>query len=79
LVELLIEHGPNLRLPHSGAMGEGLFELRPRARSGVGRAFCCFLVGKRVVVVHAFVKKTQQTPDKELKLARNRVKELLNG
>lgn len=31
------------------------------------------------VIVHAFVKKTQQTPDKELKLARKRAKELLNG
>ncbi len=38
----------------------------------------CFLVGKRVVVVHAFVKKTQQTPDQDLKLARKRVKELRN-
>ncbi|MDH5330571.1 MAG: type II toxin-antitoxin system RelE/ParE family toxin [Aquincola sp.] len=78
LVELLIEYGPNLRLPHSRAMGDGLFELRPRGRSGIGRAFYCFLVGKRVVVVHAFVKKTQQTPDKELRLARKRMKELTN-
>jgi phage-related protein len=76
LVELLMEHGPNLRLPHSRALGDGLFELRPRGRSGIGRAFYCFLLGKRVVVVHAFIKKTQQTPDKELKVARNRVKEL---
>ena len=30
LLELLTEHGPNLRLPHSRAMGDGLFELRPR-------------------------------------------------
>jgi phage-related protein len=36
------------------------------------------MVGKRVVVVHAFVKKTQQTPDQDLKLARKRVKELRN-
>lgn len=79
LVELLAEYGPNLRLPHSRAMGEGLFELRPRGRSGIGRAFYCFLIGKRVVVVHAFVKKTQQTPDKELKLARKRMKELDHG
>ena len=69
-------HGPNLRLPHSRALGDGLFELRPRGRSGIRRAFYCFLLGKRVVVVHAFIKKTQQTPDKELKVARNRVKEL---
>jgi phage-related protein len=36
-------------------------------------------VGKRVVVLHAFVKKTQQTPDRELKLARKRATEVLNG
>jgi len=29
-----------------------------------------------VVVVHAFIKKTQQTPDKGLKIARKRVKEM---
>jgi phage-related protein len=79
LVELLIEHGPQLRLPHSRALGQGLFELRPRGRSGIGRAFYCFLIGQRVIVVHAFVKKTQQTPDKELKLARKRMKELDDG
>jgi phage-related protein len=79
LVELLMEHGPSLRLPHSRAFGEGLFELRPKGRSGIGRAMYCFLLGKRVVVLHAFIKKTQQTPDRELKLARKRMKELLNG
>ena len=78
LLELLMDHGPNLRLPHSRSLGDGLFELRPRGRSGIGRAMYCFLVGKRVVVVHAFVKKTQQTPDHDLKLARKRVKELRN-
>lgn len=78
LVELLSEHGPGLGMPHSRALGAGLFELRPRGRSGIGRAFYCFLIGKRIVVVHAFIKKTQQTPDRELKLARKRVKELLN-
>lgn len=79
LVELLIEHGPNLRLPHSRAFGDGLFELRPKGRSGIGRAFYCFILGKRVIVLHAFIKKTPQTPDKELKLARKRLKELQHG
>jgi phage-related protein len=79
LIELLAEHGPSLRMPHSRAFGDGLFEVRPRGRSGIGRAFYCFLLGKRVVVLHAFIKKTQQTPDKELNLARKRLKELLHG
>ena len=76
LVELLAQHGPRLRLPNSKAFGDGLFELRPRGRSGIGRAFYCFLLERRIVVVHAFIKKSQETPDKELKLARKRVKEL---
>ena len=79
LVELLTEHGPSLRLPHSRAFGDGLFELRPRGRTGMGRAFYCFLLGKRVVVLHAFIKKSQQTPDSELKMARKRLKEVKNG
>ena len=79
IVELLIEHGPSLRLPHSRAFGGGLFELRPRGKSGIGRAFYCFLVGQRVVVLHAFIKKSQRTPEQEIKLARKRMKEIQNG
>jgi phage-related protein len=79
LVELLIDHGPNLRLPHSRAMGDGLFELRPRGRSGTGRAFYCFLIGRRVVVLHAFIKKSQQTLDKKLRIARKRMQEINHG
>ncbi len=38
-----------------------------------------FLVGERVIVLHAFIKKSQQTPDREIKLARKRLKEIKNG
>lgn len=79
IVELLVEHGPNLKLPYSRAFGDGLFELRPRGRSGIGRTFYCFLVGKRVVILHAVIKKSQKTPEHEIKLARKRLKEILNG
>ena len=79
LVELIVEHGPSLRLPYSRAFGDGLFELRPHGRSGIGRAFYCFMVGKRIVVLHAFIKKSQQTPVPELKLARKRLKEVQGG
>jgi phage-related protein len=76
LVELLMHHGPDLRLPHSRAFGDGLFELRPKGRFGIGRAFYCFQRGREVVVLHAFVKKTEATPDKELAIARQRLKAL---
>jgi phage-related protein len=76
LIELLTEHGSDLKLPHSKALGEGLFELRPKAANEIGRSLYCFLKGKRVVIVVAFIKKTQKTPDRELKLARKRVKKV---
>ena len=79
LIELLAEYGPSLRLPHSRAFGDGLFELRPRGRTGIGRAFYCYVVGKRVVELHAFIKKEQQNTDSELKLARKRLKEVQHG
>jgi len=77
MVELLMEFGPNLRMPHSRAMGGGLFELRPHGREGIGRTFYCFVVGQRVVILHAFIKKTQGTPRQELELARKRMKEIV--
>jgi phage-related protein len=79
IVELLMEFGPNLRMPHSRAMGGGLFELRPRGREGIGRAFYCFIIGQCVVILNAFVKKTPDTPERELKIARKRMKEVQNG
>jgi len=79
LVELLMEFGPGLHMPHSRALGGGLFELRPRGREGIGRTFYCFAVGQRVVILHAFVKKTRDTPKQDLKIARKRMKELIHG
>ena len=79
LVELLMEFGPNLRMPHSRAMGGGLFELRARGREGIGRTFYCFVIGQRVMILHAFVKKTQETPEQDLKIARKRMKEVERG
>ena len=79
LVELLIEFGPDLRMPNSRALGEGLFELRPRGKDGIGRAFFCFMKGKRIIILHAFIKKSQTTPQKDLKRAYKRMNEVNNG
>jgi phage-related protein len=76
IVELLMEFGPDLRMPHVRAMGGGLFELRPRGREGIGRVFCCFVIGQRVVILHAFVKKTMDTQEQELRITRRRMKEV---
>ena len=45
-------------------------------RDGIARALYVTAIGRRVVVVRAFVKKTQKTPERELELARKRAKEV---
>jgi phage-related protein len=76
LSELLKIHGADLRMPQSRAMGDGLFELRPRGREGIGRVFYCTTIGKRIVILHSFVKKTRETPIRELRVAYTRMKEV---
>lgn len=79
LIFLMEQHGADLRLPHSRAMGGGLFELRCKGPEGAGRAFYCAIQGRQIVILHSFVKKTQQTPERELVTARKRLKEVKNG
>ncbi|WP_099118692.1 type II toxin-antitoxin system RelE/ParE family toxin [Xenorhabdus ishibashii] len=69
LLELMERHGANL-------MGNGLFELRAKAQEGIGRGLFCYLDGSNICILHAFVKKGQKTPKKDLDLAKSRMKEV---
>lgn len=53
-----------------------LWEIRVRATSGISRAIYVTASGRRVVIIRAFIKKTQKTPQRELELARERAKEV---
>ena len=68
--------GPDLGMPHTRAMSGGLFELRITAAEGIARVFYCTAVGRRIVVLHQFVKKTSKTPPREMLIARRRMKDL---
>lgn len=72
-------HGPDLGMPHTRAMGSGLFELRIKSAEGIARVFYCTVVERRIVFLHQFVKKTDKTPPKELQTARQRMKEVTSG
>jgi phage-related protein len=69
-------YGPDLGMPHTRAMGEGLFELRLKSAEGIARIFYCTMIGKRIVMLHQFAKKTDKTPPRELSIARRRLKEV---
>ncbi len=79
LTEAMALYGADLRMPHSRALGAGLFELRPKGPEGIGRVFYCTQVGRVIVILHSFIKKTQETPDADMRMARKRLKEVKNG
>jgi phage-related protein len=76
-----LQKGETLSMPLSRPMPSvdaGISELRIRERSGSYRVFYYRQSSRGILVFHAFVKKTQTTPERELDLARARLKELLD-
>ena len=53
-----------------------MFELRLKGAEGIARVFFCTLVGRRIVMLHSFVKKSDRTPLRERKVAELRMKEI---
>lgn len=63
-----------LREPHVKHLEGKLWELRAKASEGIARGIYVTVTGRRVVVLHVFVKKSQKTPPAALNLARERMK-----
>jgi len=66
----------NLGEPHVKHLEGKLWEMRLMGRDGIARALYVTAIGRRVVVVRAFVKKTQKTPRAEIDLALRRAREV---
>ena len=62
--------------PHVKHLQDKLWEMRFSGRDGIARAIYVTAIGRRVIVVHAFVKKTQKTPRAALELAAQRAQEI---
>jgi phage-related protein len=58
------------------AIGPGVRELRIRDRAGAFRVIYLATLADRVVVLHAFQKKTQRTAKRDIELAAKRLAEL---
>lgn len=76
LTRRMVALGPNLGEPHTKAFGQGLFEMRLKGAEGIARVFYCTLVGRRIVMLHSFVKKSDRTPLREREIALSRMKEI---
>ena len=79
---LELQKGEKLSMPLSRpvkSVGSGVEEIRSKDSNGIYRTFYLARLRDRIIVFHAFVKKTQKTPKKEIKTAKKRLKEVLDG
>jgi phage-related protein len=67
----------NLREPHVKHIDGKLWELRAKAVEGIARGLYVTLSGRRVVVLHVFVKKSRKTPPRAIETARRRMRQVL--
>ena len=68
-VELLEEHGRDLREPFSSKLSGDIFELRVQQGNNIVRVLYFFMIGRKIILTHGFTKKTQKTPPSEIELA----------
>ncbi len=73
-INLLRECGIDLKMPHARAIEceTNLFELRVQLANNIQRIFYFHYVGNSFVLLHGFTKKTQKTPKREIKIAKDR-------
>lgn len=75
----LVEMGWPIGMPLCRPLGDGLWEVRSALTGNrISRVILC-AVGGKMILLHAFIKKTQKTPDAELRLAKARKKEVERG
>ncbi len=76
IAEMLESLGPHqVREPYVKHLEGKLWEIRMKARPGIARAIYITATEQRIIILHAFVKKTQKTPRAAIEVARQRVKE----
>ncbi len=75
---LLVEIGWPIGMPVCRPLGEGLFEVRSRLENRIARVLFCVADGE-MWLLHGFIKTTQKTPTQDMRLARQRMRELLGG
>jgi phage-related protein len=77
ITDLMLEFGSNLGLPHTRFIEDGLIELRIKSKEGIARVFYCTLIGKRIVMLHLFIKKSNKIPKNEIQIAKSRMRKVL--
>ena len=78
LIELLTERGVLLKEPYARHIKGKLRELRIKDSHGAVRVLYFTYTGRRFILLHGFIKKTEKTPDREIKIAEKRMGDYIN-
>lgn len=70
IIDLLETNGPQMRLPYSEYLEDGIFEIRAKQSTNISRVLYFFAAKQEIIFTNGFVKKTQKTPKREIDLAR---------
>jgi len=62
--------GTELREPYSKHLDDGIFEFRSQVGNNISRVLYFFIVGRRAILTHGFIKKTNKTPPDEIQKAK---------
>ena len=77
IIHLIEELGlHNVREPYVKPLQDKLWEMRVKGRDGIARAIYVTVKDRRIVILHAFRKKTQKTPKGAIRTALSRLQEL---
>ncbi|OGL42719.1 MAG: hypothetical protein A2W05_02510 [Candidatus Schekmanbacteria bacterium RBG_16_38_10] len=79
LIEFLAEHGVLLKEPYTKQIKRKIRELRVKDKQGAIRILYFTYTGKRFVLLHRFIKKTDKTPEREIEIAEKRMNEYIRG
>jgi len=70
LLTMIEEFGVSIREPYPKKLQDEIFELREKTSEGQLRVLYFFVIGKRIILTHGFIKKTNRTPLAEIERAK---------
>ncbi len=70
-----VEYGWPIGMPLCNSLGHGIWEIRSQLKNRIARVLVCFH-NEEMVLLHAFIKKTQKTPKQDFDKALERKRQL---
>lgn len=77
-MKLLKDYGVLLKEPYTKHIRGKIRELRIRDSEGAIRIFYFTFIGRRIVLLHGFIKKTEKTPLRQIEIAEKRMNDFID-